>query len=100
MNEKDDIILEALLHFSPGALGATALHWNIEQRLADELDYPERTNDGFSLETLRNRITRLVDVGLIEVVREKGNYVAISKDGRLYLNGDLDVSERHHSELA
>ena len=93
MNEKDDIILEALDRLHPAAMSPTPLHWNIENEFSQALNYEKRTNGGFSLDTLRNRTERLVDLGLIEVRREKGSYLRITEEGRRYLSGELDASE-------
>ena len=93
MNEKDDIILESLDRLYPAAISPTPLHWNIENRLSEELNYEARTNGGFSLDTLRNRMERLVDLGLVEICRERGSYHSITEEGREYLSGDLDASE-------
>lgn len=92
MNENDDIILEYLLKISPAAEAPTAIHFNLD-RCAGELDYYKRTDGGISLDTVRNRIRRLEDIGLVEIVREKGKYRAITDDGEAYLTGELDASE-------
>lgn len=92
MNEKDDIILEYLRAISPSAEPPTVIHYNIHRR-ADEFNLNTRTGGGFSLDTLRNRIRRLEDIGLADVVREKGKYRAITEDGVEYLAGDLDAGE-------
>ncbi|MFD1600991.1 hypothetical protein [Halobellus rarus] len=93
MNEKDDIILEALNLLYPAAISPTPLHWNIENRFDEELKYKARTDGGFSLDTLRNRMERLVELGLIEICRERGSYHSITEEGRAYLAGDLDAAE-------
>lgn len=93
MNEKDDIILEALEHLHPAGMAPTPLHWNIENRLDDLLNYWERTDNGFTYDTLRNRRERLLDLGLIEVCRVSGTYLCISEKGLEYLAGELDASD-------
>lgn len=93
MNEKDDVILEALDRISPVAVPPTPLHWNIMNSLRDELRVDSRLGGGFSLPTLRNRLEQLDELGLVEIERERGKYVAISQNGRAYLRGDLDASE-------
>lgn len=93
MNEKDDVILEALNYLHPVAIGPTPLHWNIENRLSAELSYEARTGGGFSLDTLRNRVDKLSKLGLLEITREKGSYLSITKEGKEYLVGKLDASD-------
>lgn len=92
MNEKDDIILEALKAIFPAAIGVTPLYWNIENSLEESLNYRSRTGGGFTIDTLRNRLDRLENVGLVETAREKGGYLRITDEGIQYLTGDLDVS--------
>lgn len=98
MNEKDDVILEALDYIHPVAISHTPLHWNIENTLREELNVESRTGGGFSLDTLRNRVSMLIDLGLIEVRREKGRYIAITEEGRKYLTGELDAANLEYRE--
>lgn len=98
MNEKDDIILEAMEYCHPVAIAPTPLYWNIENTLSEELNLGARTNGGFSLNTLRNRVDKLIDLGLIEVKRDKGRYMGLTEEGRLYLRGELNVATLENDE--
>lgn len=98
MNEKDDVILEALDHVYPVAIAPTPLHWNIQNPLWRKLDVESRTGGGFSLNTLRNRLEKLSELGLVEIKRERGSYFALTSEGRDYLRGDLDASELEGDE--
>lgn len=93
MNETDDVILEYLRDIRPSAEPPTVIHFNIHNPRRGSLGLDARVTDGrFALNTLRNRLDRLEDVGLVEIVREKGRYRAITEDGLRYLRGELDVS--------
>jgi len=92
MNEKDDIILEYLNSIAPSAEPPAVIYFNINRR-SSEFNLDQRTDGGFSLNTLRNRIDTLEDHGLVEVVREKGRYRAITEEGQAYLRGEFDASE-------
>lgn len=83
MNEKDDILLEYLSD-TGSAQPYKVIHWNItvDRRTAD-----------FSIDTVRRRLRRLRDLGLVSKVYEKGAYHKITDEGRAYLAGDLDASE-------
>lgn len=91
MNEKDDVILEYLDRIYPAAEPPAVVYENLH-RCDDVLDFTQRTG-GFSIDTLRNRMRRLEDVGLIDVVVKEGRYRVITEEGRQYLRGDLDVSD-------
>lgn len=81
MNEKDDAILEYLEETDVSEPPAV-IHFNIELR-----------GSRFSIRTLKRRLKRLRDAGLVQVDYDEGRYHSISNEGRAYLRGDLDASE-------
>ena len=81
MNEKDDEILEYLKETEVSEPPAV-IHFNVQRRGAD-----------FSLRTLKRRLKKLREVGLVQIDYEEGRYHSISEKGRGYLAGDLDASE-------
>jgi len=82
MNEKDDVILEYLRDVGV-AEPLSVIFWNLE----DSYDI------GFSIHTLRRRLLRMVETGLIEIPRggdsEDTTYYRITPDGISYLEGEL-----------
>lgn len=87
MTGNDDSILE-YLHEHDVALPPTGLEINLER---------EGVNVSYS--TILRRLKKLQQHGLVEKVREKEGYYAISGKGRKYLAGDLDASElEDHTE--
>ena len=83
MNEKDDTILEYLQDVG-AAEPPKVIHWNLIE---------DRHQGNFSLKTLRRRLDRLEEAGLIEVARESGPYFRITDRGERYLSGEHDASE-------
>lgn len=81
MNEKDDAILEYLEDTGVSEPPAV-IHFNLTRR-----------GPGFSIRTLKRRLKRLRDLGLVQIDYEEGRYHSISDKGRSYLSGDLDASE-------
>lgn len=81
MNEKDDVILEYLQETDVSEPPAV-IYFNITNRGSD-----------FSLRTLKRRLKRLRESGLVQIDYEEGRYHSISDDGRAYLAGDLDASK-------
>ncbi len=81
MNEKDDTILEYLSEVG-AAEPLSVIFWNLEDR--DLID--------FSIHTLRRRLLRLVETGLIEIARGANStdttYYRITELGERYLTGD------------
>lgn len=81
MNEKDDDILEYLNETDVSEPPAV-IYFNIQRRGAE-----------FSLRTLKRRLKKLREVGLVQIDYEEGRYHSISEQGRAYLAGDLDASK-------
>jgi len=82
MNSKDDTILEYLREVGV-AEPLSVIFWNLE----------DSYEIGFSIHTLRRRLLRLVETGLVEIPRggdsEDTTYYRITDDGIAYLQGDL-----------
>jgi len=87
MMPKDDEVLTFLREIHPAAIPVTALYWNLQQIM--EIDY--------SRETLKRRLSRLVETGLVEIPRgehtTKNRYFRITDDGIAYLEGDYKPDE-------
>ena len=81
MTGSDDQILE-LLADSGVALNKKAMEVNFE------LD-----GEDISYSTLKRRLPKLENAGLVELVRERGGYYRITDLGEQYLAGELDASE-------
>ena len=81
MTGNDDTILE-YLHEHDVALPPTGLEINLE-----------REGIQVSYSTIIRRLKKLQQHGLVNKVREKEGYYAISEKGRKYLTGDLDADE-------
>lgn len=81
MNEKDDTILEYLDDIGVAEPPAV-IHFNLK-----------REGVGFVEKTTKRRLYKLQDLGLVQVVYEKGKYYKITDEGTAYLRGDLDASE-------
>jgi hypothetical protein len=91
MNEKDDIILEHLRDIHPSAEPPAVAHWNIHEN-PEIYDLESRAGGGFVLQTYRNRVNRLQNLGLVSVVNDAGRYRRITEEGLRYLAGELDAS--------
>lgn len=83
MNEKDDVLLE-YLQDTGSAEPPTVIHWNITV---------DRGTGSFSVDTVRRRLSKLKDLGLVAEVKDRGAYHQITEDGRAYLRGDFDASK-------
>lgn len=81
MTGSDDKILE-LLAESGMALNKKVLQVNFELA-GEEISYS----------TLKRRLPKLKEAGLVEQVREKGGYYRITERGEQYLAGEFDASE-------
>ncbi len=90
MKPKDDGVLSYLAEIHPTAIPLTTLYWNLQ----------EIYNVDYSRETLKRRIARLVEVGLVEIPRgldsDKNRFFRISEDGLAYLRGEYKPSELPH----
>jgi len=81
MTGSDDRILEFLAES-----GAAHNFQGIVNNFADN-------GEDISYSTVKRRIPKLVDAGLIREIEGKGRYYAITDRGRAYLAGELDVEE-------
>jgi repressor of nif and glnA expression len=81
MTGYDDKILEVLGE-TGAALSKKGIQVNAEIR-GTEISYS----------TVKRRLPKLVDAGLVKIVRETGPYYRITDLGREYLGGDLDVAD-------
>lgn len=88
MNEKDETILEYLDRIHPSAESPATIHWNIQDLgLGD-----------WVVRTTRRRIQRLQEAGYVELVsKESLGLRRITEDGRKFLRGEDDASEREVS---
>ena len=86
MTDKTDRILEFLAD-----TGAAHSKRGIEVNL-------DALGQNVSYSTIKRHLPKLEAIGLVEVVREKGPYYRITKDGRAYLAGELDVSDRNPAD--
>lgn len=88
MNEKDVIIMEFLDEIHPFAAPKVVIHYNLAEN-PDQYDVERRISGGmWSENTTANRLARLEEQGMIEIVREKGNYRKITDQGRNFLRDD------------
>lgn len=85
MTGSDDKILE-LLGESGVALNKRGIEVNFE--LGDE---------EISYSTIKRRLPKFVEAGLVEKVEAKGLYYQITEDGRQYLAGELNVKDSLNS---
>jgi DNA-binding PadR family transcriptional regulator len=81
MTGNDDSILE-YLHEHDVALPPTGLEINLE-----------REGISISYSTILRRLKKLEANGLVDKVREKEGYYAITEKGQEYLSGELDAEE-------
>ncbi|MBC9986038.1 phage repressor protein [Haloferax sp. Atlit-47N] len=81
MTGNDDTILEYFQEHDV-ALPPKGLEINLER-------------EGFSVSysTIHRRLKKLEQTGLVDRVRQREAYYAITDKGRAYLSGDLDASE-------
>jgi len=49
--------------------------------------------DKISYSTIKRRVPKLLDVGLVRELEGEGNYYAITEQGEKYLAGDFDARE-------
>jgi DNA-binding PadR family transcriptional regulator len=81
MTGRDDIILEYLAETGT-ALNKRGLEINLDLEGYD-----------ISYSTIKRRLPKLEDAGLIEVADSSGPWYAISEKGEAYLEGDLDLRD-------
>lgn len=81
MTGSDDSILE-LLDESDVALPPRGIEINLQQ-----------AGVSISNRTIKRRLKKLHDWGLVDLINEKSSYYAITEKGREYLSGDLNASE-------
>lgn len=86
MNEKDDVVLEYLSDVG-SAESLSVIFWNLENEYGID----------FSVHTLRRRLAKLVETGLVETPRgadsTDSTYYRISELGERYLAGDHQPEE-------
>jgi len=81
MTGRDDIILE-YLEDSGTALNKRGLEINLRKEGYD-----------ISYSTIKRRLPKLHEAGLIEVVSEKGPWYQITEEGTEYLEGDANLRD-------
>jgi len=81
MTARDDIILEYLAETGV-SLNKRGLEVNLRGEGYD-----------ISYSTIKRRLPKLEEAGLIEVVRESGPWYRITDSGREYLDGDVDLRD-------
>lgn len=81
MTGRDDIILEFLAESD-----------SIHNKRGLEINF-EELNQPVSYSTLKRRLPKLRDAGLVEVVEEDGAWYRITDKGIQYLEGELDLSD-------
>jgi len=55
-------------------------------------------NVEISYQTIKRRLPKLVEAGLVEIVRQKGPYYRITDKGRQYLDEQVDLSDESEPE--
>jgi len=87
MKPKDDGLLEYLREIHPTAVPLTVLFWNLRETRGIE----------YSRETLKRRLARLIETGLVEIPRgensTKNRFFRITDEGIRYLEGDYQPPE-------
>lgn len=86
MTGNDDSILE-YFHEHDVALPPTGLEINLN-----------REGISISYSTILRRLKKLQEAGLVNKVREKEGYYAITEKGREYLRGELDAKDLERKE--
>ncbi|QSG05324.1 winged-helix domain-containing protein [Halapricum desulfuricans] len=86
MTGRDDLILDFLAE-KDVILNKRGLEINLK-------------NEGYdiSYSTIKRRLPKLEEAGLIQIIREKGPYYAITEKGEAYLEGEADLRDLDEPE--
>jgi len=86
MTGRDDVILE-YLDDKDTALNKRGLEINLNL-----------ANQTISYSTIKRRLPKLEEAGLIKVVDESGPWYKITKRGKMYLKGEIDLRDIEEPE--